>query len=116
KLSRLYFCIAAAAAYLALGILIVEPVTYQFLELNLAAGALAASTVLFFVPLTLLAAVGPFLIRVLAQSFSGIGSQVGRLSALSTLGSVAGTLLIGYVLIPFMPNSVTMFVTAGALF
>jgi spermidine synthase len=83
--------------------------------LNLALGALLASATLFFVPLTLLAAVGPFLIRVLALSFSSIGSQVGRLSAISTLGSVIGTLLIGYVLIPFFPNSVTMYVTASVL-
>ena len=83
--------------------------------MNLAMGALLSSAVLFFVPLTLLAAVGPFLIRVLAISFHTIGSQIGRLSAISTLGSVLGTVLIGYVLLPFLPNSVTMYATAGVL-
>src|SRR5688572_11895769 len=115
KLSRLYFCIGFAAVYLAFTILIVEQVAYGFLRMNLAVGALLSSAVLFFVPLTLLAAVGPFLIRVLAISFSTIGTQVGRLSAISTLGSVLGTILIGYVLIPFLPNSVTMYGTAGVL-
>lgn len=115
KLSRLYICIALAAVYLAFTILIVEEVAYSFLKMNLAMGALFSSAVLFFVPLTLLAAVGPFLIRVLAISFNTIGKQIGRLSAISTLGSVLGTILIGYVLIPFMPNSVTMYVTAGVL-
>lgn len=115
RLSRIFYCIAAAAAYLALSILIVEDVAYAFVRLNLALGALVSSAVLFFVPLTLLAAVGPFLIRVLALSFQTIGSQVGRLSALSTVGSVVGTVLIGYVLIPFLPNSVTMFLTSGLL-
>jgi spermidine synthase len=115
KLSRLYFCIAMAAAYLAFTTLIVESVAYSFLSMNLAMGALLSSAVLFFVPLTLLAAVGPFLIRVLALSFSTIGSQIGRLSAISTLGSVLGTVLIGYVLLPFLPNSVTMYATAGVL-
>ena len=116
KLSRLYFCIAIAAAYLAFTTLIVEDVAYSFLRLNLALGALFSSAVLFFVPLTLLAAVGPFLIRVLALSFSTIGLQIGRLSAISTLGSVLGTIVIGYVLLPFLPNSVTMYITAGVLF
>jgi spermidine synthase len=115
RLDRLFFCIAAAAAYLCFSVLIVENVAYQFLELNLALGALLSSAVLFFIPLTLLAAVGPFLIRVLAISFSSIGTQVGRLSAVSTFGSVLGTILIGYVLIPFLPNSVTMYITAGIL-
>lgn len=115
RLSRIYYCIAAAAVYLALTILVVEDVAYAFVRLNLAIGALVSSAVLFFVPLTLLAAVGPFFVRVLALSFHTIGSQVGRLSALSTVGSVLGTILIGYVLIPFLPNSVTMFLTAGVL-
>jgi spermidine synthase len=115
RLNRLYFCIAAAAAYLAFTTLIVESVAYHFLSMNLAMGALLSSTVLFFVPLTLLAAVGPFLIRVLALSFNTIGSQIGRLSAISTFGSVFGTILIGYVLLPFLPNSVTMYLTAGVL-
>lgn len=115
KLSRLYFCIAIAAVYLAFTILIVEQVAYGFLKYNLALGALLSSAILFFVPLTLLAAVGPFLIRVLAISFNTIGTQIGRLSALSTLGSVLGTILIGYVLLPFLPNSVTMYATAGVL-
>jgi spermidine synthase len=114
-LHRLFFCISAAALYLGLSVLAVRNVAYAFLELNLALGALISSAILFFVPLTLLAATGPFLIRVLALSFSDIGGQVGRLSAISTLGSVLGTVLIGYILIPFLPNSVTMYLTAGAL-
>ncbi|MGZ8898600.1 MAG: fused MFS/spermidine synthase [Limisphaerales bacterium] len=115
KLSRLYICIALAAVYLAFTILIVEDVAYSFLRMNLAMGALFSSAVLFFVPLTLLAAVGPFLIRVLAISFNTIGKQIGRLSAISTLGSVLGTIMVGYVLLPFLPNSVTMYGTAGVL-
>ncbi len=115
KLDRLFFCILLAALYLAVSVLVVKQVAYAFLKHNLALGALMASATLFFVPLTLLAAVGPFLIRILALSFTAIGSQVGRLSAMSTLGSVLGTLLIGYVLIPFLANSVTMYLTSGIL-
>lgn len=63
----------------------------------------------------MLATVGPFVIRVLTSVVAGVGGTVGRLSAISTLGSVLGTVLIGYVLIPFLPNSVTMFITAGVL-
>src|SRR6266496_3001884 len=41
--------------------------------------------------------------------------KLGRLTAISTLGSFAGTVLIGYLLIPFLPNSRTMYFTAVLL-
>src|SRR6476659_2288813 len=62
RLDRLFFCILFAAFYLAVSVLAVKQVAYTFLEQNLALGALLSSAALFFVPLTLLAAVGPFLI------------------------------------------------------
>lgn len=40
---------------------------------------------------------------------------MGRLTAISTAGSFAGTLMIGYLLIPHFRNSVTMVLTAGIL-
>src|ERR1043165_155057 len=46
---------------------------------------------------------------------SSVGGGVGRLTAVSTLGSFVGTILIGYVLIPFLPNSITMYLTAVLL-
>ena len=47
-----------------------------------------------FCTLALLAMTGPFLVRVITSSVAGVGGNVGRLTALSTLGSFAGTLLI----------------------
>ncbi len=112
---KIYGAILAAGAYLALSIPFVEKVAYSFLSLKLATGSLLASAFLFFIPLCLLAMVGPFFIRVLTHSLSGVGGNVGRLSAISTLGSFLGTVLIGYVLIPFLPNSTTMYLTALVL-
>jgi spermidine synthase len=115
NLSALYWAILAAAGYLALSVLICGPVAYWCLDFRLALGSLLASLILFFVPLALLAMTGPFLVRVITSSVSGVGSNVGRLTAISTIGSFIGTLLIGYFLIPYLPNSVTMFLTALAL-
>ena len=111
----LYIWIAVAAAYLCLAVLIVEPVAYWCLKFQLAVGSLLASAFLFFIPLALLAMVGPFFVRLLTSTVTGVGGNVGRLTAISTVGSVVGTILIGYVLIPFLPNSLTMYVTAGVL-
>src|SRR5438552_2184652 len=113
KLGRLYGCMVLAAAYLCLSVLIVKPVANWCLDFHqLALGSLLASTFLFFVPLALLAMAGPFFVRVLTSAVSGVGGNVGRLTAVSTLGSFFGTLLIGYLLIPFFPNSRTMYFTA----
>ncbi len=115
KLGRLYLAILLAAVYLSATVPMIERVCFWCLDFNLALGSLLASTLLFFVPLALLAMVGPFFVRVLTSSVSTVGGNVGLLTAVSTLGSFAGTLLIGYVLIPFFPNSITMFVTAAWL-
>jgi spermidine synthase len=115
ELGRLYWAILGAAIFLGFTVLVVEPVAYWCLDFNLAVGSLLASTFLFFVPLALLAMVGPFFIRVLTVAVTGVGGNVGRLTAISTLGSFAGTVLIGYVFIPFLPNSITMYATSGAL-
>jgi len=112
RLSWLYWSICGAALYLSLTVLICEPVAYWCLDFNLAVGSLLASTILFFVPLALLAITGPFLVRVITLSISSVGGNVGRLTSISTVGSFIGTLLIGYVLIPLLPNSVTMYFTA----
>jgi spermidine synthase len=112
RLGRLYTAILVAGVYLALTVVITRPVAYACLQFSLPIGSLLSSAGLFFVPLALLAMVGPFFVRVLTDSVSGVGGNVGRLTAISTLGSFVGTVLIGYVLIPFLPNSVTMSLTA----
>ena len=112
KLARIYGCVLMAAIYLCLSVLIVKPVAYWCLDFKLALGSLLASAFLFFVPLSLLAMVGPFFIRMLTSAVNGVGGNVGRLTAVSTLGSFVGTVLIGYLLIPFFPNSRTMYFTA----
>jgi spermidine synthase len=111
----LYLWITVAAAYLCLAVLVVEPVAYWCLKFSLPIGSLLASAFLFFIPLSLLAMVGPFFVRLLTVAVAGVGGSVGRLTAISTIGSFIGTILIGYVLIPFLSNSLTMFLTAAVL-
>jgi len=117
RLAWLYWAILGGAIYLALTVLLCRPVAYWCLDTfnSLAAASLLSSAFLFFLPLALLAMTGPFLVRVVTSSVAGVGSNVGRLTSVGTLGSFAGTLLIGYLMIPFLPNSVTMFLTALAL-
>src|SRR5687768_2026540 len=113
RVTTLYWAILFAAAYLALTVAVVEPVAYGCLNLKpFAFGSLLASLILFFVPLALLGMAGPFFVRVITSAVTNVGGNVGRLTAISTFGSFAGTILIGYVLIPFLPNSWTMYLTS----
>jgi spermidine synthase len=96
-------------------LLVVEPVAFWSLRFNLEMGTLLCSTILYFVPLALLAMTGPFVVRVITVAVAGVGGNVGRLTAVSTLGSFAGTVLIGYVLIPRFPNSFTLYGCAALL-
>src|SRR3954469_641712 len=115
ELGRLYWAILGAGGYLAFTVMICAPVAYWCLDFNLAVGSLLASMILFFVPLALLAMTGPFLVRVITSSITGVGGSVGRLTAISTLGSFVGTILVSYVMIPHLPNSLTMYLTSMAL-
>lgn len=111
----LYGAILAAAAYLIVAALTIEPIAYWCLDFSLPVGSLLASLILFFVPLSLLAMTAPFLVRVVTSSVSRVGGNVGRLTAIGTLGSFLGTLLIGYVMLPLLPNSISMYSTAAGL-
>ncbi len=113
--SWLYYAILTSALYLSVTVIVCEPVSYWCLSFRLALGSLLASAILFFVPLALLAMTAPFAIRMITSSLLGVGGSVGRLTSVSTLGSLAGTLLIGYLLVPVLPNSVSMYLTAVAL-
>ena len=117
RLGWLYWGVLGGALYLALTVMLCQPVAYWCLDKfsSLAVGSLVTSAFLFFLPLALLAMTGPFLVRMITNSLAGVGSNVGRLTSIGTLGSFAGTLLIGYFMIPFLPNSVSMYLTALAL-
>src|SRR4051812_47866800 len=95
-LDCLFWSIIGAAVYLALTVLICQPVRYWCVFFSRAFGSFLASMILFFVPLALLAMTGPFLVRVIPSSVAGVGGSVGRLTAISTLGSFLGTLLVSY--------------------
>ena len=68
--------------------------------LGLRAGAFSSALLLFTLPLTALAMVGPYVIKRATRDLSGVGTVAGSVYAVSTVGSVAGTLLLGFFLLP----------------
>jgi spermidine synthase len=63
---------------------------------------LLASIALFVLPSLLMGATSPFAIKLAATDLATVGNTAGLLYAISTAGSIAGTLLTAFVLIPAM--------------
>lgn len=89
---------AAGAATMVIPILRV-PLIQACVPLGLRMGSLAASALLFGPALLLLGCVSPYVVRIALRRIEQIGRTVGRLYALSTIGSFAGTVLTGFYLI-----------------
>ncbi len=75
-----------------------------------------ASTLLFAPASVALGFVIPYATKLRISSLADSGTTVGRLFALSTIGSIVGTFAAGFVLIPFIGSSRTLYFVAGSLF
>jgi spermidine synthase len=83
--------------------------------LGVQVGALASATFLIAPALVLLSMLGPIAIRLTASDMETVGRKAGDAYAVSTLGSVLGAALSGFVLIPRLPISVIFYGTAVML-
>lgn len=76
----------------------IEPISKT--NLNLPLLAIICSTITFGIPSMFLATASPFAVKLKDKDLEEIGGVSGRMSALSTIGSIVGTFLAGFVLIP----------------
>jgi spermidine synthase len=85
-------------------------------SLALGTHAFLATSVLFAIPTVLLAATSPIAIRLFATSQAASGRNAGSVSALSTIGSIAGSLVTAFFLIDWLASMTrtVLFVAAGA--
>lgn len=63
-------------------------------------GALASATTLMAPALILLSALGPLAVRLTVSELGNVGKSAGDVYSVSTLGSVLGAILAGFILIP----------------
>ncbi len=78
--------------------------------------SVAAAALLFAPASALLGFVTPYAVKLRTLSLEDSGKTVGRLYALSTVGSIAGTFAAGFVLIPFVGSTRTLYLIAAMLF
>ncbi len=91
---------------------VTRPVLMAADALGLRAGAFVSALVLFTPCLTLLGMIGPFAIKLATGRLAGVGTSVGTIYAVSTVGSVLGTLTLGFFLFPVL-GSRTILVGMG---
>ncbi|MCK6480221.1 MAG: fused MFS/spermidine synthase [Planctomycetes bacterium] len=95
------------------GLFLAEGVDLAGLLTVLVKGSLGATLLLFAPPLLLLGMVSPLAIRLLAER--GVGRAAGRVFAVSTLGSIAGTYLPTMLLVPALGSRGSLLAAAGML-
>ncbi|MBN1425511.1 fused MFS/spermidine synthase [Candidatus Fermentibacteria bacterium] len=99
----LYGGILLAAAFICLVPVLRRPVLQLTAPMGVRLGSLASSILLFLPPIACLGIVAPYTVKLHSQSLESLGGSAGSLYAISTVGSVVGTLLTGFFLIPSLP-------------
>lgn len=84
-------------------------------RVNLYFSAIVSSIVLFAVPGILLGMVSPLVVRLAISDLDSSGAVVGRLYALSSVGSILGTFLGGFILISIMKTGTILLLIAVIL-
>ena len=108
--------IALAALSTALIPVFKTSVLLQTNVLGVRAGAFCSALLLFSVPLTLLAMVGPRVIKLCTSRLESVGRSSGSVYAFSTVGGVLGTLVLGFFLLPMMGTRTILYgVSVGLL-
>jgi spermidine synthase len=96
---------------------IARPVLLAFDAWNLGPrlSPLLASVVLFAVPSVLMGTTSPFAIKLVARDLATVGTSAGVLYALSTAGSIAGTIATAFFLIPSLGVRAILYLLGGGL-
>lgn len=111
---RLSYALALAGLTTAAIPFVSRPILLWTNDLGLRSGAFTSALLLFALPLTCLGMVGPQVIELAARR-AGAGMAAGSVFAVSTIGSVAGTLLLGFFLLPALGSRVILCGVSAAL-
>lgn len=113
--SLLSVLVIVAGGLLALCPLASRLVLQSCQHLGLRGGALLASALLFSPPLVALGMTGPVAVRLATSDVRRTGHSAGAVYAVSTMGSVLGTLAVGFVLVPVVETRTILLMAATAL-
>lgn len=107
--ASLFLCITPL-----LSVSLLPVIAGMFLDIRLS--ALAATLLLFALPSILLGMVSPYAIRLSLETVQTSGMTAGKLYAISTIGSIAGTFFAGFFLIAFFGSKTIFYLLAASSF
>ncbi len=113
--AALFATVLASGVLVALAPLLSRGVLALADPLGLRAGALLSGTLLFAPSVTSLGMVGPIAVRLANRRVAFTGRAAGMVYAVSTVGSLLGTLLTGFVLVPSFANEHVLAATSALL-
>ncbi len=90
------------------------PVLLATDPLGLRLGTFVSTLVLFSPSLMMLGMIGPFAVKLATSDLANVGASTGSIYAVSTVGSVVGTLFLGFYLFPLV-GSREIFIGLGIL-
>jgi len=93
--------------------ILLEIIQKQIIDIRI--GSIIAVIVLFALPSVLLGMVSPFAIRLKIKDIKDSGKIAGNLYAISTMGSIVGTFLAGFLLISYLGNAKILFLVSLTL-
>lgn len=93
-------CLGAAGTWLVVVYFLRAPLVLWMVPLGVPGAPLASATLVLFVPVALLAAVYPLVVRSLTDDLAMVGRTVGVASGVSAIGSIGGALATSFVLVP----------------
>jgi MFS family permease len=101
--------------FLAGPILRLSQAAFDDVDIGVFYGSLLGTLLLFAVPITALGCVSPFAVRIRTLNVQSAGNTAGSLYALSTIGSILGSVLPTFLLVPVFGTRATFLILAFAL-
>lgn len=109
----LFFLVLGSGVYQLVIVFVMRAVLLKLWLWGEFAGPVSATLIIFGPPMTALAMCSPFVIRLLASA-GHVGITVGKVFALSTVGSIAGVLGTSFYLVPRFGTRVTLEILCAA--
>jgi spermidine synthase len=103
----LYMIIFSASVYILLSLFFYKPLLSNLSSLGQLYGSILSTISLFAVPMVLLSMVPPFIIKFMSK-VTNVGTSVGLVNSISTIGNIFGVFFSTFVTIPHLGTKLTL--------
>ena len=93
---------------------ILKAITSIFSDIRI--GAIISTLFLFFLPSMTIGMISPIIVKLKMENLENVGKISGNISAIATLGSIVGTFLGGFWLLPNIGSNQLLFILAIIMF